>query len=45
MDRKSQIEDAIQDALIKAADTPMDEKQQAEFEKQMKMLRRLNAEA
>ena len=45
MDRKSQIEDAIQDALIKAADTPMDEKQQADFEKKMKMLRRLNAEA
>lgn len=45
MDRKSQVEVAIQDALIKAADTPMDEKQQAEFEKQMKMLRRLNAEA
>ena len=44
MDRKSQIEDAIQDALIKAADTPMDEKQQADFEKKMKMLRRLNAE-
>ena len=45
MDRKSQVEEAIQDALIKAADTPMDEKQQADFEKQMKMLRRLNAEA
>lgn len=44
MDRKSQVEDAIQDALIKAADTPMDEKQQADFEKKMKMLRRLNAE-
>ena len=45
MDRKSQVEDAIQDALIKAADMPMDEKQQADFEKKMKMLRRLNAEA
>lgn len=45
MDRKAQIEEAIQDAIIKAADTPMDEKQQADFEKKMKMLRRLNAEA
>lgn len=44
-DQKSELEDAIKQALIDATRKPMSEEEQRTFEKQVKMLRRLNGEA